>query len=230
MQFDRQLISNILFASTYVTILLQLIGVLIAWDHEPNTYLYYYKYIFYLLCVMSLWSHYKASFTPPGKITHDINSIVLEFYINLHEVPVLRAEKFNESYGKMIFEKMSEEERKEAEVESDHDDYDDYPYEAVTSITEQVREKISKDYRMDFKRCDQCCVVRTPRVHHCSMCRGCIMKRNHHCPWINNCVGQFNQKFFIQFCYYCFSGCFIALVVTIYYIIYKNKKEYYCLN
>ena len=226
MEFNKQQLGTILFASTYVAILTQMIGVLFTFDSDNNSYLSYFKFLFWINCFLAIWSHHKASSTDAGRVTHEINSILLEFYINLHEIPIRRAEKFNLSYGKMLFDKMDEDDKKEAEDEdSENSDEDDYPFEAVTSITDQVKERISKDYKIELKRCDKCYVVKTPSVHHCSLCRGCVIKRNHHCPWINNCVGQFNQKFFIQFCWYCMMGCSLAGYMTCYYLIYKNKKE-----
>ena len=94
--------------------------------------------------------------------------------------------------------------------------------ESVPNLDGHKKEEISKKYGIDFKRCDKCLVVRPPKVHHCSVCRGCIMRMDHHCPWINNCVGQFNQKFFILFCAYCFIGCGYANYITGYYLIYNN--------
>jgi len=74
--------------------------------------------------------------------------------------------------------------------------------------------------------CKKCQNHRPPRAHHCKICKKCVLKMDHHCPWINNCVGQFNQKFFLQFCYYCLIGCSQAAFVTVYYLIYRHKKEY----
>ena len=226
MEFTKQQLDRILFASTYVAILTQIVGVMFTFDSDNNSHLSYFKMFFWVNCILAIWSHHKASGTDAGRVTHEINSVLLEFYINLHEIPIKRAEKFNQSYGKMLFDKMDEEDKIEGDDEdSDNSDEDDYTYEAVTSITDQVRDKISKEYNIKLKRCEKCYVVKTPGVHHCSFCRGCVMKRNHHCPWINNCVGQFNQKFFIQFCWYCLMGCASAGYMTCYYLIYKNKKE-----
>lgn len=38
---------------------------------------------------------------------------------------------------------------------------------------------------------------------------------DHHCPWINNCVGEWNQKYFLQFLIYVglLSAYAVSLVV-----------------
>lgn len=225
MKFYKDKMGVILFLICYFAIFSQIVGVFLTWDYHHETYLPYQKSFFIFICILAIWSHYKASFTDPGLITHNINPFVVEFYINIHEIGIKRAEKFNSSYGRMLFDKMDEEDKQDETPDDDFSDYDEIEYEPVTSVPDDVMNKISKEYKVEMKRCDKCYVVRTPRVHHCSVCKGCVMKMDHHCPWINNCVGQFNQKFFIQFCFYAFIGCTQAAYVVIYYLVYKHKKE-----
>lgn len=36
----------------------------------------------------------------------------------------------------------------------------------------------------------------------CRYCRKCekfVLRKHHHCPWINNCIGQYNERYFINF-------------------------------
>lgn len=62
-------------------------------------------------------------------------------------------------------------------------------------------------------------MYRPPRAHHCRICRRCIRRMDHHCPWINNCVGEWNQKYFLQFLFYValLSGYSIFLVAISWY-------------
>ncbi len=41
-----------------------------------------------------------------------------------------------------------------------------------------------------WKPCLICQVQRPPRVHHCPLCRMCVLKRDHHCFFTNSCVGE----------------------------------------
>lgn len=62
----------------------------------------------------------------------------------------------------------------------------------------------------EWTYCKRCYIYRPPRAHHCHVCRRCILNMDHHCPWINNCVGEYNQKYFMQFTAYCceYNQCF----------------------
>jgi hypothetical protein len=200
-----------------------MIGVYSTSDDNKESNLFLHKLFFTFITILLILSHIKASITNPGKIDHDNNSCVCTFYLQVHHLPMERAKKIMaQGYAKMLFENYNEEDDKDDEDDSDSDDEIYKPY---SSISEETRNHISKKFDVEFKRCDKCYVVRTPRVHHCKICKCCIMKMDHHCPWINNCIGQFNQKFFILFCFYCFLGCLHGIYLMIFYTIYRKKTE-----
>jgi hypothetical protein len=223
MAFFKDKVGFFLFIIVYIAMISQVIGVFLSYDDNHESMLIYHKAYFLVMLVLAVWSHIKASITDPGMINHMMNLQVLQFYLEVHEIPMRRAEKVNQAYGRMLFEKMDENDEEFKEDEDDSD-WDETEYEPVTTIDDEFMAKLNKEYKVELKRCNKCYIVRVPRVHHCSVCKGCIMKMDHHCPWINNCVGQFNQKFFIQFCGYCLTGCIESTFITLYYLVYRHKS------
>ena len=225
---NHLMFSKIFFFSTYIMFFLQFLIVFLSTDKKSKeSFLYYHKLYYYILLFMSLWSQIKCIITDPGKITHENNPSVIEFYLNVHEIAIKRAAQFNKTYGQSLFDKQNRkrffkrlnEDEDEDEVISDQDESE---YEPLTSITDDIMNNISNEYKTKLKRCFQCFVVRPPKSHHCSFCKGCILKMNHHNFWINNCVGQFTQKFFILFCFYSLLSNIEAIIIELYYEQYKS--------
>ena len=224
----RKKFTIVVFIITYLIIFLQLWAVFITEDTtETKSYLFYHKIYFYFLLVMIIWSQIKCAITDPGIITKLNNPTVLEFYLNIHDLAIRRAEKFNTTYGDAFFKNIREDDDElkslnDSEEEVSDEDECDYPPES--SISDDVMNSIKLEYKVKLKRCFQCYVVRPPRGHHCSFCKGCVMKMDHHCPWVNNCIGQFTQKFFIQFCAYSLCGFCEVLTIEFYYGYYKSGE------
>jgi hypothetical protein len=222
----RDKFTIIVFLITYVIIFLQLWIVIITDDtSEQSGYLFYHKLYFYYLLIMIIWTQIKCFITDPGIINSTNNPTVLEFYLNIHDLAIRRAEKFNSTYGEAFFKNISEDDEETKALNDDEEeisDEDDCEYNPVTSVSDEVMNSIITEYKTKLKRCFQCFVVRPPRGHHCSFCKGCVLKMDHHCPWVNNCVGQFTQKFFILFCFYSLFGCGEVLIIEFYYGHYKS--------
>lgn len=214
-----KLINILLLIVLFITAILISIGVYLANDNELTSYLVFYKFLFIINLIMTIASYYKCVITDPGKITHLLNPHIIEFYLNIREEALLRGVRLNETYAKYLFKDNS------IDYNSDeYTDYDSFEYEAVTSIQNDLMEQVSKENNITLKRCDRCFVVRVPGVRHCSRCQACILKMDHHCPWSLNCVGQFNQKFFLQFLFYNTCGLFQALIIIGFYTWYKNRE------
>lgn len=77
----------------------------------------------------------------------------------------------------------------------------------------------------DWSICTRCESYRPPRAHHCRVCRRCVRKMDHHCPWVNNCVGEFNQKYFLQFLLYVGLASSYALGLVIAAWVYHDRQD-----
>ncbi len=58
------------------------------------------------------------------------------------------------------------------------------------------------DWKRDPRYCLRCKVSRAQYVHHCHLCKRCVLGRDHHCIPMQNCVGQKNRKYFILTLFY----------------------------
>jgi hypothetical protein len=142
-------------------------------------------------------------------------------YITTHQRSIQNADKYN-----LKFKELLEEENETAESITDDDGYDfGHEYSVKTKIRDAPMADISAQYKVRLTRCRKCLVVRVPGAHHCTRCKGCVLKFDHHCPWINNCIGMFNRKHFLLFCWYTFVGTSHGMVIAVYYTIYRSKKE-----
>ncbi len=219
-KIKRDKIGFFLFCFMYALLIFFIYGIQDINDFDENSYLNYRLYICNISCLFSVWTHFKCFLTNPGIINHETNPQMVDFYLTVREFSLRRGVIFNEKIGKKAFAEFRE------AVNSDEDtDFDDTEYPAVTSIQDEMIDNMKvSNYNINFKRCFRCFVVRFPGVKHCSRCQGCIINMDHHCPWIFNCIGQFNQKFFLQFIGYSYIFISEVVILSFYYVFIKDKK------
>uniref|UniRef100_A0A0N5BFW8 Palmitoyltransferase n=1 Tax=Strongyloides papillosus TaxID=174720 RepID=A0A0N5BFW8_STREA len=121
-------------------------------------------------------------------------------------VPIQRNKKVDDKIAEMTRKKTNNQQLSMMEYYSESDEDSD-DYEGRISRRQLSNGKI--EYREEFSVCLKCQSFRPPRAHHCRICNRCIRKMDHHCPWVNNCIGEFNQKYFLQFLSY-------ILIISIY--------------
>lgn len=84
-----------------------------------------------------------------------------------------------------------------------------------SDLHSEAKGKLLSQQKEDWTVCARCETYRPPRAHHCRICQRCVRRMDHHCPWINNCVGEFNQKYFIQFLLYVGVACCYAIFLVV---------------
>ena len=203
--------------------------------YNESTIFLIHKTLNYIFLFLTVYSHLKTSLIDPGEITVNNNKEVIEFYYHIHEPLIKRAqyiiEKKTPEVVKNIIrgEKPNNNNNTENDDENENDsvnsDKDDYEFEAVTSINDNMKKIIEEKYKMKVSRCINCFVVRPLNSHHCSVCHRCFIDQDHHCPWVNNCIGLFNKKFFYLFLFYGFIELIYSFILFFYYSLFKNIKN-----
>ena len=200
-----------------------------------NPYLILNKSIFYFLVFLTFVSHLRAATTNPGIITSKNNLNMIQFYYYLHEPLIKRAiavteKQTPEKIRKIIFDanNITYDENENYSLDNDEDfinnnsDTDEKKFEKRTSISEESKKGIIREYRLKLTRCKNCYVARPPNVHHCGICHACILEKDHHCPWVNNCIGLFNKKYFILYNFYAILSVIYSIIIFCYYEICKH--------
>lgn len=197
------------------------------------------KSIFYFFVFLSFISHLRTAMTNPGIITSKNNMNFIQFYYYIHEPFIQRAKAITEKQSeegirKIIFEtnniKFDENENYCLDNDDDFDndsEIDEMKFEKKSSITEEIKKVIIRNYRLKLTRCINCYVARPVNVHHCNVCHCCILERDHHCPWVNNCIGLWNKKFFILYNLYAILSVIYSFIIFCYYTLYKHFILFY---
>ncbi len=205
------------FLSVHLIFFLQIILIYYVEDKESeegNIILIIHKIAFYIILLLTFYSHLQIAITDPGSIDYYNNIDILEFYYFIYRdinqyinSKHKHRQEYDEKYNR-------------------YSDKDDKKFEEKTSISDKLKREISYQFQMRTSRCYNCYVVRPMDAHHCAECHCCILERDHHCPWINNCVGLFNKKYFILFNMYAFISVIYSCFLYYYYISYKNFKTF----
>ena len=199
-----------------------------------NHFLTLNKSIFYILLFFCFISHIKTAFTDPGIISSNNNLKIIEFYHYLHKTFIQQAIKITEKQTQekirdIIFKANKIKFDPDANYSLDNDDdfvnnseEDEYKFKPKSSISEELKIILIRNYRMKLTRCKSCYVVRPHNSHHCKICHKCVLEQDHHCPWFANCLGTFNRKYFILYNLYAVLSVVYSLSIFSYYSLYKH--------
>ena len=199
-----------------------------------NYYLTLNKIVFYTILFLCYISLLRTIISDPGKINSKNNMNIIQFYYNLHKSFIQNAinvteRQTEEGIRKIIFKanNIKYDPNADYSLENDDDfannsDTDEHKFKLDTSINEELKIAMIRDFRMKLTRCKSCYVVRPHNSHHCKICHKCILEQDHHCPWIANCIGTFNKKYFILYNFYAFLSLIYSLLIFFYYTLYKH--------
>ena len=202
---------------------------------EDSKILTIHKTINYIFLFLTFYSHLKTSLIDPGEITVNNNKEIVEFYYQVHEPLIKRAlyiieKKTPEVVKNIILGQTGTNtpqatEEQNDENDSNNSDKDEYNFEPVTSINDNMKKIIKEKYKMRVTRCFNCYVIRPLNSHHCCVCHKCYLEHDHHCPWVNNCIALFNKKFFLLFLFYGFIEVIYSFILFFYYALYKSYQK-----
>ena len=217
MRFFKDCEGLCFFFSVHLIFFIQIYLVYNVEDKGDNIILFLHKLIFYIIMLLTFFSHFQIAQTDPGIIDYYNNIDMIEFYYFVYKDIISLREEYNLKYKENKDDNRdnyysSDEEEKEIELKSE--------------ISDKMKNIISKKFKIHFTRCKSCYVVRPYDAHHCRTCHCCILEQDHHCPWINNCVGIFNKKYFILFNIYAFISVIYCSFIYYYYTIIVNYKNF----
>ena len=199
-----------------------------------NYYLTLNKIVFYIILFLCYISHIRTIMSDPGIINSKNNMNIIQFYYYLHKTFIQNAinvteKQTDEGIRNIIFKanNIKYDPNADYSLENDDDfandsDKDEHKFKVDTSINEELKIAMIRNYRMKLTRCKSCYAVRPHNSHHCKICHKCVLEQDHHCPWIANCIGTFNKKYFILYNFYAFLSLIYSLLLFFYYTLFKH--------
>jgi hypothetical protein len=172
MGFFKKFMGIFLFTLVYVLFFFQ--GSLYYYiDDEYDkrgTYMSTFKNILYIFMFLSIFSHFQASFTCPGKLNHKNNTQFISFYCDTRRLAVYKADQMNKAHFSKITPPQIDPEDEDGYISDSL--YDDTYYEESPYYKQEILDKINSDHGFRFKMCPACNVARMPGTSHCYFCEG----------------------------------------------------------
>ena len=176
-----------------------------------HSFFYVFKAVYIVFFTFMIISFFQTYYTDPGFIVKENNLQFFLLYMILRKIARIRGDKYNKN-NKLVINPPNTENDFEIESSCDEEEQvfkkEPFHEELYTKCKEQC-EQVSK--------CKKCHITRVPIVHHCPECHKCVYNRDHHCIWFNTCIGQFNQKYFIQFLFYQVISSLLSIFISITY-------------